>query len=422
MTFFQKIYHHPALSKGLIFFDQAIVSGSNFLVGILLVRFLGLENYGIFALLWMGILFALGVNQSFVTKPLLSIAPKMESEQQNQYISDLHWVQILVGVVFLIISFITYFFADFFFEKNISQLILPLGGIIFCQLLHDFYRKIGFVKNQIFQVLWIDIILYGGQIIFIIGLIWVGKINLWSLMMALLIVHICSILWSWINFKKEKISIKNLQQITSRHFHFSKWLLGTSILQWLSGNYFIIVGASILGALAVGAIRMVQNIMGLCHILFLAMENLLPIEAARQYHLDGEYALTHYLRKMTIQLGLGFCIILLLISLLSPQILHALYGAAAVEHSYIVFSYCLLYVLVFLGHPLRFYLRTIEKTFPIFLAYVLGAIFSVLTANFLLNYFQMNGLLLGLLFTQAITVITYFIFIKNQKTVSTLEI
>jgi len=164
---------------------------------------------------------------------------------------------------------------------------------------------------------------------------------------------------------------------------------------------------------------MVQNIMGLCHVLFLAMENVVPIEAARQFHLDGENALIKYLTQTTWKLGLGFSVVLIFLVVFSPQILNKLYGAEAVEYTYIVLAYVLLYVLVFLGHPFRFFLRTIEKTHPIFIAYVVSSLFSLFFANVLLNMFGMNGLLFGLIATQLFTLLTYFFFVeKNVRQVS----
>ena len=171
---------------------------------------------------------------------------------------------------------------------------------------------------------------------------------------------------------------------------------------------------SILGTTAVGAIRMVQNIMGLCHVLFLAMENVMPIEAARQFHLDGENALIKYLIKSTWKLGAGFLIVLLVLVFFAPQILNILYGKEAIQHSYIVFAYVLLYMFVFLGHPFRFFLRTIEQTRPIFIAYVVSSLFSLFFANVLLNLFEMNGLLFGLIATQFLSLVTYFFFIENK--------
>lgn len=413
MKYLSKISTHPTLKKGLVFFDQAMVSGSNFILGILLVRFIGIESYGVFTLLWMGVLFALGINQAFITKPLMSIAPKLENEKQKEYFQNLHSIQILVSVLFFILEMFVFIFSNLFWEDHITVLIPLTSGIIFCQILHDFYRKTNFVKDKIMLVVLLDGILYIGQLVGIMSLIFINKIGLEEILMVVLVVNIISVSIGGIVLGIQKSKIKNHLEILYRHFHFSKWLLGTSILQWLSGNYFIIVGASILGTSAVGAVRLVQNIMGLCHVLFLAMENIVPIEAARQFHLEGEDALTKYLVQITWKLGFGFCIILLGLTFFSPQILFLLYGAEAVEHTYIVFAYAFLYVLVFLGHPFRFFMRTIEQTRPIFMAYALSTVFSLCFANVLLQEFEMSGLLFGLIATQAIALIVYYVFLPK---------
>ena len=402
------------IRKGIVFFDQAMVSGSNFLLGILLVRYLGLESYGVFTLLWMGVLFGLDISQAFITKPLLSITPQIQKKKQKEYINHLHWMQIFVGVLFLILCCLLIPFGNYFFRNEIIILLPIICGIVCCQILHDFYRKINFVKNRTGWVLILDIVLYIGQLIGVAILIFFETITLQNVLTVILSVNILSIGMGGITLGFEKLNRETLTNILLRHFHFSKWLLGTSILQWLSGNYFIIVGASILGTTAVGAIRMVQNIMGLCHVLFLAMENVMPIEAARQFHLDGENALIKYLIKSTWKLGAGFLIVLLTLIFFAPQILNILYGEEAIQHSYIVFVYVLLYVFVFLGHPFRFFLRTIEQTRPIFIAYVVSSLFSLFFANVLLNLFEMNGLLFGLIATQFLSLLTYFFFIENK--------
>lgn len=414
MSMISNIQQHPLFQKSLAFFDQALVSGSNFLLGILLVRGIGLKEYGVYALLWMGVFFALGINQAFITKPLLSIAPALEKNQQDRYLQDLKLLQIALGLLGLFLGMLLYFCSSYFFDPSVSALLPAISGIIFCQLQHDFHRKINFLQNKFFQVLLLDGLLYGGQLFLVIGLSLKGQLSLSNTLQGLLILHLIATLWGSIAVPLKQA--QNIKDVLIRHFHFSKWLLGTSLLQWLSGNYFIIVGASILGTTAIGAIRMVQNIMGLCHVLFLTMENIIPIEAARQYHLEGENALTRYLADITWKTGLAFGLLLLALAFFSSPLLQALYGSAAVEYTYIMLAYVVLYALVFIGHPFRFLLRTIEKTQPIFVAYVLGSIFSMLFAKILLTSFAMNGLLFGLIATQFITVLTYCFFTYSLPT------
>ncbi len=412
MNLLSRIKDAKSFSKGIILLDQIMVSGSNFFLGIILVRAFGLEEYGIFALIWMSVLFALGINQAFITKPLLSIAPKLKNEEQTNYIAGLHVIQYFLSAVFFVTAFLLYAGAKLFFANEFTAFIPLISIIIFCQTVHDFYRKTYLIKDQTLKVLFLDVVLYLGQIVGVLTLLLFGKLTLTTALFVILIANLVSVLFGNYSIK---FSLLNYKKILIRHFHFSKWLLGTSILQWLSGNYFIIVGASILGTSAVGAIRMVQNVMGLCHILFLAMESIIPIKAAQQYQAEGENSLIQYLINITKKSGLGFSLLLLVIGLFAGPILSLIYGTTAANYAYIVVAYTLLYFLVFIGHPFRFYLRTIEKTSPIFFAYCFGSLFSLSSAYPLLDHFGMNGLLFGLIFTQLINILTYYFFSIRTK-------
>ena len=121
----------------------------------------------------------------------------------------------------------------------------------------------------------------------------------------------------------------------------------------------------------------------------------------------------NYLKKMMIQLGMVFLVILGSIALGAPWIIKILYGATYLGFSYIIVAYCLLYLFVFLAHPFRFALRSIEVTYPMFIAYVGATLFSVCAATPFLNQWGMYGLLAGLIITQLITLTTYiFYFFK----------
>lgn len=94
-------------NKLLILMDQAIVSGGNFLLGLVLIRFLGLEDYGLFALLWMGVLFALSLHQAYITMPLMTLAVEKDGVAQQQYFQHLWRIQLVgsFGISLVFIGF-----------------------------------------------------------------------------------------------------------------------------------------------------------------------------------------------------------------------------------------------------------------------------------------------------------------------------
>ncbi|MFT5668973.1 MAG: O-antigen/teichoic acid export membrane protein, partial [Vicingaceae bacterium] len=65
--------------KGFVLTDQGLVSGINFLLSILLARFLGVELFGIFSLTWMVVIFSSSVQQAFLTAPLFALTAKRKN-------------------------------------------------------------------------------------------------------------------------------------------------------------------------------------------------------------------------------------------------------------------------------------------------------------------------------------------------------
>ena len=401
----------------IVLLDQAVVSGGNFLLGILLTRFLGLEQYGIYALLWMVVLAALSFNQSFITQPLLSIGPQYDTEKKEKYINHLHVVQISFALVAALITAVVLWFGNWFeIVLPSSDLLFVLPAVVGTHLLYDFYRKVNFLNEQMRKAFWMDATLYtimlGGVSFLAFRQMISVSYSLWMILFGQVVITLLGFV-SLIDF-----SIKRdiLNKVFTKHWSYSKWLVGTSLLQWFSGNFFIIAGASVLGAFAVGVIRMVQNVMGLTHILFLAMENVVPVKAAQQLKDSGVGAMKKYLSQVAKLAGGVVGSILLGIAIFAPFILSVIYGAEHSQHSGVVVAFCGIYIFVFIGYPLRIALRTLSVTRPIFVAYIAATIFSGLAAYPMLNGMGMNGLILGLLVTQLITVGIYTMYLRNTIT------
>ena len=414
MNIFNKISTLLQQNKVIILIDQLMVSACNFLMGILLIRWLGLEQYGVFAIAWMVVLFALNVNQSWIVKPMQSLVPQISEEDQDQEFAVLQAMQLLTGGLVLFIGLALIGLSTVVDVAADYTHYIPIMTILTIVIvIHDFYRKLLFIKGRFKTALLMDCILYPGQILLLIGLYFSGEINLLYTFYALFICALLSVLFAWKNLGVRIIwTTKIIKEKIISFFHFSKWLLGTSLLQWLSGNYFIIIGVTILGPIAIGAVRMAQQVIGLTHVLFLAMESIVPVEAARHYGSGNKTALFSYLKKTTLQASLVVGIILTTMAFTAPQLIKYLYGAEYLEYSYVITSFCFIYIFVFFGYPLRFALRTMEHTKAIFLAYLYSTIFSLMLANPILNYWGLPGLLAGMGLTQVISLGTYIVSLR----------
>ena len=74
-------------SAGWALIDQGFASGVTFLTGVLVARLLGPEQFGVFGLLFMVILFFNSAQYSLIASPMMSIAPQLEGEEQTEFLS-----------------------------------------------------------------------------------------------------------------------------------------------------------------------------------------------------------------------------------------------------------------------------------------------------------------------------------------------
>lgn len=383
-------------------FDQALVSGSNFLVAILLTRLAGLEIYGSFALAWMGLLLMSSIHQAFVLIPMMSLAPKKKEYERTQYIKQSQLVQF--GVAFLILLIISpaVAFADQFLpDWQVSSLFPILPVAIFCYLMQDYYRRYFFIQGKPAYALLVDIIAYPGMLLGIFACYVGGFLAVKEAYIAVAssfgLAATVGLFCARISFS---VKLQELRSIIQEHWRFSSWLLGTAFLQFFSSNYFLVAAAALLGPTGLGALRIAQNLLGLTHVLFQAMENVVPVKAAEAFVKNGFKGMKIYLQAISLKSGIVVLGILVLLALFAKPVIHLAYGAEYIEYSFLLMGYCLFYLSLFPGYPLRYALRTVELTRPMFVAYILSTGFSLFCAFPMVEMWGLWGVVIGLIITQ----------------------
>lgn len=386
----------------LTLLDQMMVSGSNFLVAIIITRLGNLELYGFFALGWMALLFLSSVHQAFILLPMMSLGPKKSEQEKPPYFRQSQILQFLFSfILFIIISPIVALSNQFLPDWQLSSLfpILPLA--IFAYLSQDYYRRYFFINGQPLFALIIDFIAYPGMIAGIIGLYFFDHLDVPAVYTIVLSsfgsAALLGVILAKISFK---ISLKGFSDILTQHWRFSSWLLGTALLQFFSSNYFLLAAAALLGPVALGALRIAQNLLGLTHVLFQAMENVVPVKAAEAFSTQGFAEMSRYLKAISTKSAIFVGLILLGISLFAKPIIYWVYGEEYVTYSFLLIGYCVFYLSLFPGYPLRYALRSIELTRPIFVSYVLSTCFSFLCAYPFVEKWGLLGVVAGLVITQ----------------------
>lgn len=399
------------IERASILFDQALVSGVNFLIGILLARYLGVEAFGIYAFIWMIILLFSAIQQPLFYAPFVYF---FHSKNNNGYNSLYIYSQLIFACCsFLLMS------TGLAVYYLITEEHIPLNIIFSCAtltanfLLFDFIRKFMIALRKLKIVLITDFIVYSLQIT-VIFILYINniKISLYSIFWLLSLLFLLGYVIGILNNPIIKIKFKDYTDELKEIWEYCKWLVSSAFLTFTSSNIFYIVCGVYLGPASLGGVRATQNLMGVFNVLLQFVENYLPVQLIQLYNNKEIIKINKYLLKT------GAILIVLLLSALvfgiffSTHLYDLIYGSEYVAYSYLINWFIITYIFMIVNNLIRYGLRTIGSTKPIFHSYLINSIISLIAVFPLLKFFELPGLIFGIILTQVVSI---FYLIKSYN-------
>ena len=265
--------------------DQALVSGTNFITNVVLARALGLRGYGVFALAWMAVLFVYSLQTAFIVTPMMSVGPKQETAKRPLYYGAVLLQEVVFAFICAVAVYIAVHLSATHFPKwDVHDLGAPLAFAALTYLLQDFVRRYLFSIRRAKLALASDAISYLTQLPILIlmarGSHFSAQAALWVIAGTSLAGFAAGCYW----FEPIRLESGSIREVFWRHWKISRWLAPSAFMQWSSGNLFLVAAPIYYGAAAAGILRASQNIVGVAHIWFLGLDNVVPVEAARQMH------------------------------------------------------------------------------------------------------------------------------------------
>ena len=384
--------------------DQVMVSGANFFTSILLARTLGLMEFGVYSLAWIAIFFLSGLQMAMVIAPMMSIGPKQAEEKQSAYYGSV----LVQQIAFSLFSFVVLYTGTkasgiYFPQWQVAHLALPLASVTVVIQVQDFMRRYFFTRAQAPSAIINDAVRYFGQLTL---LIWFSQVLTLDIEKALWLIAAATTTAIVIgSFRLQLLTVDwtTVISVIRRHGRFAKWLTAAHLMKLASGDFIMVASGAILGASSVGILRAAQNMMGFTQILLQGLENIVPIRSSKLLHTEGTKSLVSYLAKVATYGGILMAIIGIVIFIWAEFWLNLFYGIEFQPYGNIVRWYVVIYLITFMGLPLRSGLRALEHTRPIFMAYTLMGIFGLAAAYPLIEWLGLPGVMLGFLITQLIS-------------------
>jgi O-antigen/teichoic acid export membrane protein len=380
--------------------DQAVVSATNFLTNVMLARFMGLREFGIFALTWMSVLFANSIQNALIVFPMMSIGPKQEEKDRSTYFGAVFFQEFVLVLLCFALVFVALFSSSRFFSHvNLHHLALPLAVSALAYQSQDFIRRYFFSVRRNRCALLDDLISYPPQLPIIFLLHRWGHLNSAAALWTMAGTSLVGMAAGWLWIEPLQFRWQAIKSVWQRHWKISRWLTGSAALVWTSSNFFIVAAPIYYGAAAAGVLKAAQNLMGVTHIWFQGLDNVVPSETARRLQ-KGAPAMLAYTRSIITRWG-GLTLLFAAALSIAPGFwLSLFYGPQMLHYGYVLRLYGLLYVIVFIGGPLRAGLQALEFTVPIFWSYLVMTGCAFLFAVPLAKSLGIGGTLIGMIGSQ----------------------
>jgi O-antigen/teichoic acid export membrane protein len=396
--------------------DQAMVSGVNFVVGIILARFLGAEEFGRYYFAWSVVLFAIGVHLAVISSPMMSIGPQVPAEEQPGYLGAVAVQQIaLTAIVFGLLLPGLLIAAEFFPEMRLSPLALPAAAVTIALLTQEFLRRWFFTKLRAGAAFAVDAVAYPGQIAAILACYWLFNLKASSVLWSIAVAFLIAIAFGAI-LLRSRVSFfgATVRTVTVRHLRFSMWLIPGTILQWINSFASTFIVGALLGAAAVGGIRAGYLIVGVAHIFIIGLENFVPVRASVVFREHGLEAMTGFLKRITM-FGTACLLILAIVIAVAPTFwVGLIFGADYVPYAEVVRIYAIMIVAAFPALPMRAGLRAIEQTRPIMYSDILSAAVTLIVTYPLVDHFGLIGAPIASIFVTSTYSFALFLFFVQR--------
>lgn len=400
---------------GWAFADQAMISGANFVAGILLARHLGLRDYGYFIMLYAFLLFANGVQSSVVVAPMMSKAPQCgDRPAKVEFMERALALQIGLSLLLAVCFGFCFMVANPFFpELGLISISVPFAASVLLFQNADWFRRAFLILEDGRSLFITDLFAYAGQVAAMAILINVNRLSILGAYWAIAGCYGVGLGFAvWRSGLMPRFS--TVGDAMREHWDVGKHLFLASQLQWAASQGMLLLAAYLLGPQAAGGIRASINIVGPINILFQVMENIVPIRAAAIYSQSALAGLSRYLTKGSLSGGLALGLVLLVLGFFSKDAMAAAYGPAYAPFAFLVVWQC---IYIFLGYFFRqatYFLRTINATKVIANATFLAGVSSLLMTGLLAGVLGELGVMMALVGGQTISLIVLMAVIQNH--------
>jgi O-antigen/teichoic acid export membrane protein len=323
------------IGGSLAVLDQGIIAASNFVIGILLARWLLPEQYGSYALAFAIFLLLSFSYQALLLEPQRVFGPSDYADWQPEYLGVLLRIHsVLALAIFLALGISAWLMHVFAPPDSLPGALAGVTVAAPCVLLLWLARGAFYVRMSPQHAI------TGAAVycaVVLVGLLLVYRIRLLSPLSAFLLMALAALISSAVLLVRLKPVLKlrvsgpSWKVVFQQHWKYGRWILVSLVLSWLSGDIYYPLVCSFSGMAAGGALRALLNFYLPVAQTFSALSIFVLPYASRVYQENGPAALTGLTRRMAWLFAAAAIAYWAVLILFSKPVMHSLYGGRYME-------------------------------------------------------------------------------------------
>jgi O-antigen/teichoic acid export membrane protein len=414
-----------AVKSGVSVLDQGLVSGSNFLLALLLARWLSPAEYGTYAIAFSIFLFISGFHNALILDPMFVLGASRHGDDIRPYNSAVIWMHFAMTAVAglgLAATALVVRASTPSLGMSLLGLALACPFVLFFSLL----RSTCYVKTRPDRSLRGSLIYAVVQFGTVALMFRSGTLSSFSAFLAMGLAGFAAgmvlMISEGIRPREMRWSAvsRRIPGILAENWGYGKWIVGSAFVYWLSGAVYVPLVGTLAGLEEAGAFQAMQNLLRPLQQSLVALNLLFLPFISRQRAARGNSYLKKTIPAIVVVNIAVSCVYFVLLLLAQKWVIAILYRKSFYDGFARILPYLWMATLVSaVMQGLVIGLKTLERTDLMFWGQALGAAFTMTLGLYMVHSFKTTGAALGSAFTMLLECTASYVFLRRllRKTV-----
>ena len=409
----------PWVTKGgLALLDFGLYSGSNFLLGILLARWMVPEQYGAYALVFSIFILVSFLYQALLLEPLSVFSGTTYSKNLRGYLNSNFWLHWGVSAVICVVMGATAIAAKIWWHSPASA--MAFAGMTAATpfiLIHalgrrSFYLKLSPGPAAFGSSFYCVLVVSGSFLVYKLG--WLSAFSAFLVMGVAALVGGVIMVFE-LNAKLEPATAQmHLRETWKKHWIYGKWALGTCIVGWIPTYVYIPLVSRIFGLAVTAELRALMNLGGPVLQSYAALSMLFLPYAARVQGEGGRRSSTALTRKLTALFVVGAIAYWIVLIPLRRPLFNLLYAGKYMDASSLLPLFAAETVIWSAALGPAIMLRALEYPRSLFFANGAASVVAVVFGIPATRYFGLHGVIWSMVLANVLYVAVAFILLERK--------